>query len=70
MTRKRLIPRSPSTVAHSAIRHASMSSHTTRSIELLRELGNTAKVVEHSNPYAEIRHGLFGVDNVTIRYPT
>jgi hypothetical protein len=44
-----------------------MSSPTARSLELLRELGYTAKVVEHWNPYAKIRQDLFGVDILALK---
>ena len=44
-----------------------MSSPTARSLELLRELGYTAKVVEHWNQYAKIRQDLFGVDILALK---
>ena len=44
-----------------------MSSPTAKSLELLRELGYTAKVVEHWNPYAKIRQDLFGVDILALK---
>ena len=44
-----------------------MSSPTARSLELLRELGYTAKVVEHWNPYAKIRQDPFGVDILALK---
>lgn len=44
-----------------------MSSPTARSLERLRELGYTAKVVEHWNPYAKIRQDLFGVDILALK---
>lgn len=44
-----------------------MSSPTARSLALLRELGYTAKVVEHWNPYAKIRQDLFGVDILALK---
>ena len=44
-----------------------MSSPTTRSLELLRELGYTAKVVEHWDPYAKIRQDLFGMDILALK---
>src|ERR1043165_6210131 len=44
-----------------------MSSPTIRSLALLRELGYTAKVVEHWNPYAKIRQDLFGADILALK---
>ena len=44
-----------------------MNSPTARSLELLRELGYTAKVVEHWNQYAKIRHDLFGVEILALK---
>ena len=44
-----------------------MNSPTARSLALLRELGYTAKVVEHWNPYAKIRQDLFGVDTLALK---
>ena len=44
-----------------------MSSPTARSLAHLRELGYTAKVVEHWNPYAKIRQDLFGADILALK---
>jgi hypothetical protein len=44
-----------------------MSSPTVRSLAYLRELGYTAKVVEHWNPYAKIRQDLFGADILALK---
>ena len=44
-----------------------MSSPTARSLALLRELGYTAKVVEHWNQYAKIRQDLFGLDILALK---
>ena len=44
-----------------------MSSPTARSLERLKELGYTAKVVEHWNQYAKIRQDLFGVDILALK---
>ena len=44
-----------------------MSNPTARARAPLRELGYTAKVVEHWNPYAKIRPDLLGVDILALK---
>ncbi len=45
-----------------------MSSPTKRSLDLLREQGYTAQVVEHWNPYSKTRLDLFGcIDIVAVK---
>mgnify|MGYP001419197460 CR=1 FL=1 len=42
-------------------------SPTARSLAHLKQLGYTAKVVEHWNPFAKIRQDLFGVDVLALK---
>lgn len=50
-------------------RRRSSKSPTARALADLRDLGFTAAVVERWNPYAKVRHDLFGVIDIIAMFP-